>query len=313
MEEIPDPVAPPGHVVVRVRATALNHLDVWTREGLPGLSLEWPHILGADVAGELDGERVLVSPGLSCGVCERCLSGRDNLCRQYRILGEHVRGAHAEKVVVPRANLLPFPAGLSFEEAAAIPLVFLTAWQMIARKGRVRPGETVLVWAAGSGVGSAALQVAKLHGATVIATAGTAAKLARAKALGADHAVLHTDVATAVKEITKKRGVDVVVEHVGAATWETSLRALAWGGRLVTCGATSGWDAKTDLRHVFYRQLDILGSTMGSKADLFEVVRHVEAKRLRPVVDRVLPLERAADGHRALEARETFGKIVLVP
>lgn len=313
LEDIPAPEPVAGRVLVRVRATALNHLDLWTRRGLPGLVLEWPHVLGGDVAGEIDGTRVLVNPGISCGHCEACLGGRDNLCREYRILGEHVRGGNAEWVSVPQANVVPFPAGLSFEEGAAIPLVFLTAWQMIATKARVRPGETVLVLGAGSGVGSAALQIAKLHGAVVIATAGTDEKLARAKALGADHLVNHAteDVVDAVKTITKKKGVEVVIEHVGAATWEKSIRCLAWGGRLVTCGATTGHDVKTDLRHVFYRQLEILGSTMGSKADLFAVVRLVEAGRLRPVVDRVLPLEKAADAHRALEARETFGKIVL--
>ncbi len=321
--ELPDPIPGPGEVLVRVRACALNHLDVWTRNGLPHLKLALPHVLGSDVAGEIEavgpgatgkpGTRVLVNPGLSCMRCEACLAGRDNLCREYRILGEHVRGGNAQLLAIPEANILPFPTGMSFEDAAAIPLTFLTAWHMLAKKAQVRPGETVLVLGAGSGVGSAAVQIAKLLGATVIATAGNADKLARAKALGADHVVNHAagDFVAATKEITNRRGADVVFEHVGAATWEKSILSLAWGGRLVTCGATTGWDARTDLRHVFYRQIQILGSTMGSKADLFEVLRHVEAGRLRPVVDRVLPLEQAADAHRALEARETFGKIVL--
>lgn len=322
-ETLPDPAPGPCQVLVRVKAVALNHVDLWTRRGRPNLAVAFPHLLGADVAGVVEaagpgaraapGTKVLVSPGLSCLRCEACLSGRDNLCREYRILGEHVSGGYCELLAVPEANLLPFPEGLSFEEGAAIPLTFMTAWQMLVRRAVVRAGETVLVLAAGSGVGAAAVQIAKLLGATVIATAGSDGKLARAKALGADHVVDHAtaDLPKTVKEITTRRGVDVVVEHVGAATWEGSIACLAWGGRLVTCGATTGWEAKTDLRQVFYRQLSLLGSTMGSKADLFEVLRHVVAGKLRPVVDRVLPLEQAAEAHRALEARQVFGKLVL--
>ena len=327
-EELPDLVPGPGEVRVRVQAVAMNHLDIWTRKGLPHARLKYPFILGSDVAGVVDavgpgaglgdvlpGLEVVLNPGVSCGRCRACLSGRDNLCRSYAILGENRDGGYAEQIVVPAANLLPAPKNLSPVERAAIPLAFLTAWQMVVEKARVQPGETVLVHAAGSGVGSAALQIAKLFGAEVIATAGSDEKLARARQLGADHLVPSRsgDLLAAVKRITGKRGVDVVIEHVGAATWEQSILACAWGGRIVTCGATSGHDAHTDLRHVFFRQLSILGSTMGSKGSLFTVLEHVAAGRLRPVVDRTYPLAEAREAHRRMEDREQFGKIVLIP
>jgi NADPH:quinone reductase-like Zn-dependent oxidoreductase len=324
--ELPDPEVGPGQIRLRVRACALNHLDIWVREGWPGLRLDYPHILGADIAGEVDavgagvtgvelGQRALLAPGESCGTCEQCLGGRDNLCRRYRILGEQRAGGYAELVTVPAANLLPFPEGLDFPEAAAIPLSFQTAWQMLVQKAQVRPGETVLVLAAGSGVGSAGVQIAKLFGAEVIATASTQAKLDKAAELGADHLINHAEeeIVKRVKAITRKRGVDVVLEHVGQATWEQSILSCSRGGRIVTCGATTGHEALTDLRHVFFRQISILGSTMGSKAVLFDVIRHVQAGRLRPVVDRVLPLDQCSEAHRLLEERQQFGKVVLVP
>jgi NADPH:quinone reductase-like Zn-dependent oxidoreductase len=326
VEQLAEPEVGPGTIRLRVRACALNHLDIWVRKGLPNLRLTYPHILGADIAGEVEavgpgvdgalvGQRALLSPGVSCGVCRECLAGRDNLCRSYGILGESRDGGYAELITVPAANLLPYPDPLEFTDAAAVPLTFQTAWQMLVEKARVRPGETVLVLAAGSGVGSAGLQIAKLHGATVIATASSGAKLERAKELGADHVVNHAeeDLVAAVRRLTGRRGVDVVMEHVGAATWASSIKVCATGGRVVTCGASSGWDARTDLRHVFFRQISILGSTMGSKSVLFDVVDHVRAGRLRPVVHSVLPLEEAAEGHRILEEREAFGKVVLVP
>jgi NADPH:quinone reductase-like Zn-dependent oxidoreductase len=326
MTDLPDPVAGPGQVVVRVRAVALNHLDVWVRKGWPGLQLAMPHVLGADVAGVVEGvgpgvdgmkpgDEVVLNPGVSCGRCEACLSGRDNLCRRYGILGEHLPGGYAERVAVPAANALPKPRRLSFEEAACLPLVFLTAWHALVARARLAAGETVLVQAAGSGVGSAAVQIAKLLGARVVATAGSDAKCERARALGADHAVNYEreDFLAAVKGLTGRRGVDVVFEHTGKATWERSLLALVNGGRLVTVGATTGFDPPTDLRHVFYRQLSVLGSTMGSKGELFQVLRFVEEGRLRPVLDRVLPLSEAAAAQQVLARREQFGKIVLVP
>jgi NADPH:quinone reductase-like Zn-dependent oxidoreductase len=322
-EELPDLVPGPGEVRIRVAACALNHLDVWVRKGLPGLKRPYPFILGSDVAGTIDalgpgvrgakeGDEIVVNPGISCGHCRECLAGHDNLCREYGILGEHRDGGYATQLVVPAANLLPAPQRLSPVERAAFPLTFLTAWQMLVHKARVRPGELVLVHAAGSGVGVAAIQIAKLHGADVIATASTDEKLGRARELGADHTVLSTgDVLETVKRVTGKRGVDIVVEHTGAATWPTSILATARGGRIVTCGATSGYDAKTDLRHVFYRQIAIFGSTMGSKGDLFPLLDHVAAGRLRPVLDATYPLSSAKEAHLRLENRAQFGKIVL--
>jgi len=325
-EELPDLSAGPGQVLVRVRACALNHLDIWVRRGLPHLKLSYPHILGADVAGEVlevgagvagveVGQRAVLAPGTSCGVCEQCLAGRDNHCRRYGILGETRDGGYAEQVVVPACNVLPYPGELEFPQAAAIPLTFQTAWQMLVDRARVRPGERVLILAAGSGVGAAGVQIAKLFGAEVIATASTEEKLERAAELGADHGINHAgqDLVAEVKRLTGKRGVDVVFEHVGQATWKQSILCAAKGGRIVTCGATTGWAAETDLRHVFFRQLSILGSTMGSKAVLFDVIEHVKAGRLRPVVDRVMGLEEAAAAHRLLEDRRQFGKVVLVP
>jgi NADPH:quinone reductase-like Zn-dependent oxidoreductase len=320
--DLPDPGA--REVLVRVRAVALNHLDMWVRRGLPNLKLSYPHRLGADIVGEVEalgagargvkvGDKVVVNPGVSCGVCDRCLSGQDNLCRQYAILGEHTQGGYSRHVVVPDANVLPYPGDLPFTQIAAVPLVFLTAWQMVVEKARVRPGQTVLVQAAGSGVSSAAIQIAKLHGARVIATTSTDAKMDRARALGADEVVNYTaqDFVAEVKRLTGKRGADVVIEHVGGDVLAKSIVATASGGRIVTCGATAGFEPKIDLRHVFFRQIELLGSTMGSKGSLFVILDHVKAGRLEPVVDRVLPLWDAAEGHRLLESRAVFGKVVL--
>jgi len=325
-ERIPRPDPGPGEVRVRVAAVALNHMDLWVRKGGPAFKVEYPHRLGCDIAGTVDavgagvpaalvGDKVVLNPGLSCGVCAACLGGADHLCRHYRILGEHAQGGYAEHIVVPRANLAPFPGALSYAEAAACLLPFLTAWQMLVRKARVAPGEIVLVHGAGAGVGVAAIQIARLHGARVIATAGAAAKLERARALGAEHAIDYTtqDFVAEVKKLTDRRGVDIVIDHVGGDTFAQSIRAVRNGGRIVTCGATSGFQPAIDLRHVFFRQLEILGSTMGPKGDLFTVLGHVAAGRLRPVVHAVLPLSRAADAHRMLEAREVFGKVVLEP
>ncbi|HET7263570.1 MAG TPA: zinc-binding dehydrogenase [bacterium] len=325
-EEAPDPVPGPHQVLVRVRACALNHLDIHVRRGIPGMKLPLPHTLGSDVAGEVAavgpgvtsckaGDAVVVNPGLSCGHCEACLSGDDNLCREYAILGEHLPGGYADLVAVPEANVLPKPARLSFREAAAVPLVFLTAWDMLVAGARVRPSETVLVWGAGSGVGSAAIQIAKEFDARVIAIAGADWKLERARALGADETINHAtqQVGDEVRRLTGRRGVDVVFEHVGQATWETSLKALARGGRLVTCGSTSGFTAQTDLRYVFARKLLIRGTFMGGKGTMYEILRLVEAGRLRPVVHDARPLEDARRAHEAMERSEHFGKLVLEP
>lgn len=319
-------VAPPGpgQVRVRVRAVALNHLDLWVRRGLPGLELEFPHRLGSDLAGEVEsvgagvtnavpGQKLLVAPGISCGVCEACLSGDDNLCTKYGILGESAHGGYAQLLNIPAQNVLPFPANLSFAQAAAIPLTFLTAWQMVVLRARVKPGEVVLVQGAGAGVGVAAIQIARLHGARVWAAAGSPDKCERARQLGAEETFDYTkvDVTAEVKRRTNKRGVDVVIEHVGGETFLESVRAATRGGRVVTCGATSGFNVALDLRQVFFRQVQVLGSTMGRRGTLFEIVRHVEAGRLRPVVDRVLPISQVQEAHRVLEAREAFGKVVL--
>jgi len=322
--DAPDPVAGPGEALVRVKACALNHLDLWTRGGLPGRVIPFPHILGNDIAGEvralgpgvagfMPGQRVMLSPGSACGRCAACLSGEDNSCREYRILGYQLPGGYAELVKCPAANVIPLPAGLSFPEAAAFPLVFLTAWRMLVTRARVRPFEDVLVWAAGSGVGMAAVQVAKLLGARVIATAGTQAKLEQATELGADHVINHrtADVVAEVKRLTEKKGVEVVVEHVGQATWERSILSLAHRGRLVTCGATSGAHGATELRYVFSKQLTLMGSYMGGKAELLDAARHFFARRLRAVVHAVIPLAEARRAHEIMEASEHFGKIVL--
>jgi NADPH:quinone reductase-like Zn-dependent oxidoreductase len=324
--ELPDPKLLSNSLLVRVKAVALNHLDIFVRNGWPGLSLEFPHILGSDVAGVVErvgsevsdlkvGEPVLLNPGVSCGHCERCLLGEDNFCRSYHLLGEHIRGGYAELIAVPRQNILPKPSNLSFEEAACVPLTFLTAWTMLVRKAQLKPGETVLVHAAGSGVGSAGIQIAKLLGATVITTASSQEKLNKGKELGADYLINYTqtDFLQEVKKITQRRMVDVVFEHVGAATFEKSVACLPYGGRLVTCGATTGYEAKLDLRVLFYKRISLLGSTMGSKGDLFRILELVQQGRLRPVLDRVLPLEKAAEAHRQLESRAHFGNLVLVP
>lgn len=324
--DMPDPDIAPNEVLVRVRACALNHLDLWIRRGLPGVDLSRPHILGSDVAGVVErvgsvvrnaepGQEVLISPGISCMNCNACLSGEDNLCLSYDILGYRSDGGYAEFVKCPSQNLIPKPARLSWEEAASIPLVFVTAWHMLVGRVGLRAGETLLVHAAGSGVGSAAVQIGKLLGATVFATAGASEKLQKAQELGADELINYTkqDFLDEVRRLTGKRGVDVVFEHTGQDTWEKSVRSLARGGRLVTCGATSGNDGHLDIRYLFSRQIGLFGSYMGSKHELLEVMKFVEAGKLRGVVDRVLPLEKAADAHRALEERAQFGKVVLTP
>jgi NADPH:quinone reductase-like Zn-dependent oxidoreductase len=322
--EVTAPVNAPDEVLVRVHACALNHLDLWVRGGLPGISIPLPHILGSDISGEVAkvganvaqvrlGQKVLLSPGISCGHCPQCLAGNHSACREYTLFGYMVDGGYAEYVRAPAVNVLPMPQNLSYVEAAAVPLVFLTAWHMLITRARLKPAEEVLILGAGSGVGSAAIQIAKLTGARVIATAGSEEKLAKAKELGADETILHSkqDIAAEVKRLTNRRGVDVVFEHVGQATWEQSLRSLAVGGRLVTCGATTGWEGKIDIRFLFTRQLSILGSYMGGKAELFPVLELIGRGLLKPVIDTTMPLAQAAEAHRRLEHRDQFGKIVL--
>lgn len=289
-----------------------------------GIKIPLPHVLGSDIAGEVAsigenvkhicaGERVLLNPGISCGHCEQCLAGDDNMCREYTLFGYMVDGGYAQFVKAPQQNVAPIPVGLSFEEAAAIPLVFLTAWHMLMTRAKLKPAEDVLVLGAGSGVGSAAIQIAKTAGARVIATAGSEEKLAKAKELGADELIQHSkeDIAAEVRRLTNKRGVDVVFEHVGQATWDQSVRSLATGGRLVTCGATTGYAANVDIRFLFTRQFSILGSFMGSKSELYPVLELVRQHKVKAMIDTVLPLEQAYQAHERLESREQFGKIVL--
>lgn len=310
--------------MVRVKACALNYLDIWERRGLPGIRFPLPHISGSDIAGVVEnvgpgvsnvkpGDKTVLCPGTSCMNCEQCFEGNDNLCRRYAPVGYISDGGYAELVKAPAVNALPYPGSLDFAEAASIPLVFMTAWHMLVTRCSLKAGETVLVLGAGSGVGSAAIQIAGFFHARVIATAGSDAKLLKARELGAAHVINHStqSIREEVKRITGKRGADVVFEHVGAATWEESMASLATGGRLVTCGATTGYDVRLDLRHVFARQIAVLGSYMGSKQELLKVLRLVSEGCLRPVVHAVLPLEKAAEAQSILENREHFGKVVL--
>jgi NADPH:quinone reductase-like Zn-dependent oxidoreductase len=323
--DAPDPRPKPNEVLVEVRACALNHLDVWARRGLPGIQIPLPHILGNDIAGVISevgdlvtwinpGDEVMLQPGVSCGHCAACLSGHDNMCPEYDILGYRRPGGYAQLVTAPGVNAIKKPKSLSWQEAAAIPLVTVTAWHMLVTRANVQPGEDVLVHAAGSGVGSMGIQIAKLRGARVIATASSDDKLVKARQLGADDVINYSndDWPKEVRRLTERRGVDVVFEHTGAVTWPGSIAALKNGGRLVTCGATSGFDAKTDLRQVFYRQLSLLGSFMGSKAELLEAMKFVESGAIRPAIDRTLPLPEAQRAHELMEDRAQFGKIVLM-
>jgi NADPH:quinone reductase-like Zn-dependent oxidoreductase len=314
-EEVPDPAPGPGEVTLEIKAASVNHLDVWVRKGLPGVA--YPRILGCDAAGILrgTGERVLLNPATSCGRCEFCGSGEKPLCRDYRIRGEHTDGTDAELISVPRASVIAIPDSLSFEAAAATPLVYLTAWRLIITRGRLKPSEDVLIWSAGAGVGTACLQLAKRAGARVIATASSDQKASRLAELGADIVLNHAreDVPRRIREITQKRGVDLVVDYIGKETWAKSLGCMRRGGRLVTCGATSGHDPAEDLRQVFYRQLEIIGCTMGNDKELEDVLRLVFRGDVKPVIDSVLPMKDGAEAHRRLESRLAFGKIILRP
>jgi NADPH:quinone reductase-like Zn-dependent oxidoreductase len=323
-EDYPEPVIGASEVLVRVRACALNHLDLWVRRGLPGVAIPLPHIPGSDVAGEVAkigenvksvkvGQKVVLAPGVTCGRCPACIAGLDNRCREFTNLGYRVDGGCAEYVRCPEVNCMPYPENLDWVEAAAVPLVFLTAWHMLVNRAELQPGEDVLVLAGGSGVGMAAIQVAKFFGARVIATAGSEVKLEKAKQLGADDVINHgtMEIDKEVRMLTGNRGVDVVVEHVGTATWDKSVRSMALAGRLVTCGATTGYDAKIDLRFLFSRQLSLLGSYMGTKDELRTVLKLVAQGRLKPVVDKIFPLKDCGEAHQYLEAGEQFGKVVL--
>jgi NADPH:quinone reductase-like Zn-dependent oxidoreductase len=323
-EDIADPQLRKDQVLVRVKACALNHLDIWVRKGLPGVKL--PHILGSDIAGEVveageylsgfsPGQRVLIAPQHFCGHCTKCLAGVQNQCREFTVLGNAVDGGNCELIAVPAASVIPIPDALDFDQAASVPLVFVTAWHMLVGLARVHAGQTVLVLGGSSGVGIAAIQIARLFHCRVITTAGDETKLEKAHALGADYGINHYQqkISEEVRRITNKQGVDIVIEHVGAATWEESVKSLKTGGTLVTCGATTGPNVSIDLRHLFARQLSLLGSYMGTIGELHEVLQHVFAGRLKPVVDRVFPLRDTRAAHEYLESSKMFGKVVLNP
>jgi len=323
-EDVPDPILRKDQVLIRVKAVALNHLDLFVRQGVPGVPL--PQIPGSDISGDVAevgeyitdiklGTRVLLAPMSFCGVCEKCVSGQQNFCPHFSVLGYRVPGGDAELIAVPRVNVLPIPDELTYDEAASVPLVFLTAWHMLVGRARIQPGQSILILGASSGVGSAAIQIAKLFNCRVIATAGSEWKLDRARELGADFTIDHykQKISDEVKKITSKQGVDVVFEHVGQATWSESIRSLRAGGTLVTCGATTGFEGSIDLRVLFARQLSLLGSFMGNMGEFHEVMNHVFAGRLKPVVDKSFPLRDAAAAHEYLAKSSMFGKVILNP
>ena len=325
-EDVPDPVISDEEVLIAVKACSINHVDIWVRQGIPAYRPTFPHICGCDVSGIVEavgrnvvgirpGERVFVAPGISCFRCAYCLSSQDNMCISYKILGAHVNGGYAQWVAVPAINVLPLSSALSFEEASSFPLVFLTAWHMLITRTQIKPGQEVLILAAGSGVGSAAIQISKLAGAWVIATAGSEEKLEKAKKLGADEVINYRreDFSKKARELTGGKGVDIVFEHVGPDTWQKSLTSLARNGKLVTCGATSGTEARTDIRYIFSRQLSIMGSMMGTRSELLEVTKLMEIGKLKPVIDSVYPLKEACQAHEHIRDRRNFGKVILVP
>jgi NADPH:quinone reductase-like Zn-dependent oxidoreductase len=322
--ELDDPTPGRGEVLVGVEATSLNHLDLFVLRGLPGLSISLPHIPGCDVAGRVEavgegvsavavGDRVLANPTLSCGACEYCVRGDASLCRSFGVIGEHTNGACCEKIVLPDRNIIGIPEHLSFEEAAAVPLVFVTAWRMLITRGRLQPGEDILILGAASGVGTACIQIAKKTGARVFAAAGSDEKLELCDRLGADVLINYSneDFVGRVRKETDKRGVDVCVDYIGKDTWVKSLRSLVRGGRLLTCGATTGYDPQTDLRHIFYRQLQIIGATMGSNNELLAPLRFISRGEIKPVIGKVYELKHTADAFRLMESRNALGKTVI--
>ena len=325
-EDAPEPEIQPNEVLVKVKACALNHLDLWLRSGVRAWKLPMPHTLGSDISGEVAqvgslvkrvkaGDRVLLAPGIGCGQCEACWKGLDSACRSFTIFGLMVDGGYAEYVKSPEQNVIPIPGDLNFDEAAAVPLVFLTAWHMLFGRAKLQPGEDVLVIGAGSGVGSAAIQVAKLVGCRVITVAGSDEKLEKARALGADEGINHTrqSIAEEVMRLTGKRGVDVIVEHVGQAVWEACFDSLATYGRLVTCGVTSGGEVKLNMQALFGRQRTVMGSFMGGKGELMDVLKLIGQRKLKPVIDSVFPLAEAQAAQKKMESRDFFGKILLRP
>jgi NADPH:quinone reductase-like Zn-dependent oxidoreductase len=322
--DLPDPAPGPGQVRVRLVTAALNHLDLWVRGGIPGIELSFPHILGADGAGVVDavgrdvdgvvpGDEVYIQPGLFCGRCEFCLQGEESLCIRYRLLGEHVSGTFAERVVVPAVNVYPKPRGLGWAHAAAFPLAYQTAWRLVLSAGRLRAGESVLIHGVGGGVASAALQIARHAGAYVYVTSSSEEKLDRAIDLGADVAIDYTreNVPDRIRELTARRGVDLVVDNVGKATWRDSIECVRRGGRIATCGATSGNDANTPINRVYWKQISIHGSTMANRREFQQIARLVEGRRIEPLVDMELPLEDVPAALERMAEGDQFGKIVI--
>ena len=323
-EDAPKPTLGPADILVNLRASALNHLDVWVRSGAREKKISLPHIPGSDGAGQVAevgsevrsvraGDCVLIYPGISCGRCEYCRARKENLCSTYHVLGTLEDGTYAEFVRIPAVNAVRIPEGMDFHQASAFPLVFLTAWHMLVTLANLQRGETVLVHGARSGVGSAGIQVAKLMGARVITTVGTDDGIAKSKDIGADEVINYrsTDFVEEIRRLTDKRGVDVVFEHIGGEVFEKSLTVIRKGGRLVTCGATTEYVGKVDLRYVYSRHLTIFGSFMGTKAELLEALKFFEQAKLFPVIDKVFPLSQAAEAQRRMEERKHFGKIVL--
>ena len=325
-ENVPDPVILENEVMIKVKACSINHLDIWVRQGIPAYKVSFPHISGQDVAGVVaecgtevkgfkKGDRVFLTPGISCFRCNECYSGDDNLCVDYKIRGARTPGGYAEYAKANVQDVIPIPKGLSFEEAAAFPLTYQTAWHMLFTRAGLKTGDDVLVLAAGSGIGCAAIKMAKLTGARVIATGGSSAKSEKALEIGADEVINHAeeDISKKVQEITSGRGVDIVFEHIGPATWDKSLKSLAKGGRLVTCGATTGADVSIDLRYIFMKQHTILGSITGTRKELLEITSLLGKGHLKPVIDSVFPLKEASKAQEKMLKRESFGKIILVP
>ncbi|NOZ09101.1 MAG: zinc-binding dehydrogenase [FCB group bacterium] len=325
VDEVPKPVCPEDKVLVQIKAAALNHLDLWIRNGIPGMHLDLPLILGSDGAGVISeigksvtgwgvGDRVVIQPNRFCGNCEQCLAGRENYCRKFGIIGETESGVQCEYYIADTANIHPMADHLSFPEAASMQLVFLTAHQMLVKRAGLKRGETVLIYGGTSGVGSAAIQIAKDLGGRVLATVGSEEKRTFALDLGADHVFIHSENrwSRQVKELVGRKGIDVIFEHPGAATWPQSLRLLGRGGRIVTCGATTGPGVNLDLRHLFMKQQSILGSTMSDLDTFRKVMEKIHAKIYKPFVDKIFPLEAVGEAHERIENREQMGKVVLV-
>jgi NADPH:quinone reductase-like Zn-dependent oxidoreductase len=328
-KEVAEPKVGPNDVLVKVRASGCNYNDIWARRGLPGMRVIVPHISGSDAAGEVvevgsevadikAGDEVTVYPGLSCRTCQFCANGQDTFCRQYKIWGFQtgpLDGGHAEFAKVPAFNVIPKPKGLSWEEAGSLALVLLTSWRMLVGRARIQAGEFVLIWGGAGGLGTMAIQICRVFGAQPIAVASSDEKLELCRKLGAEHMINRKkqDVLEEVRNITGRRGVDVVFEHVGNVTWEQSVASLKWGGTLVTCGATSGFDAPTDLRFLWNKQMNFLGSHMGNKTDLLEGLRWVESGHIKPVVSHAFPLHEAGRAQRIMENNEVMGKMALLP